>query len=341
MRKAIMFLYCLCLVVSCASFNAPDNADLIFTKFPEKRQLALSKVFDFNIGNVSRMYVADSTLLLKNHDGMNDYFFYQYNMANHELLQKYIQGGRGRGQAFGSLCSGVYKDKLWMFDLTARKIIFAKLRDTLIEEYKVPRFYYNIQPIEGLKILANGSLQSDYKVQQVDLATGKETMGFVKYTNIPEGMNPSSWKRAHESLLYMSPDEQKGVMAYLMTDQLEIFDIKNKRNKLISGPENFKAEFETYKDGAEEMIQRTKKSRQAFENGVVTNKYIYMLYSGKYNNEKNSFYGKSVFVYDWEGNPVKEIKLDREVLCITVTPDDRSLYAFDPKAKCIVKGKLD
>lgn len=258
------------------------------------------------------------------------------------LIQQYIKGGRGEGEAFGSLSSGIYKDKLWLCDISARKVIFAPLGGRSMEEYKLPHFYYNIQPIAELKAIGNGAFHSDYKIQQIDLATGTEDFEFGEYDNVPADIPVAAWKRAHESLLYLSPDEQYAVTACLLSDQIEIFDLKNRTSKLISGPENFKAEFEAYKDqGGKDVIQYTDKTRLAFQDASVTDKYIYLLYSGKKNKERQSFYGAFVYVFDWDGNPVKKLTLDKSVLSIAASQDDKILYTFDEASRTAVYASIN
>lgn len=340
MLKSI--LLSIALVNACSSIHAPAHADLVFTKFPSSEQITLKDLFPIELRTVSKIHLTDSTILFKNHEGVNDFFYYEYLLSNNELIHRYIKGGRGEGEAFGSLSSGIYKDKLWMFDVTARKIIFTHLGGDHTEEYKIPHFYYNVQPIDESKVIGNGAFHSNYKLQQIDLATGTEDFEFGEYQNVPVDIPVAAWKRAHESQLYLSPDERHAIAACLYTDQIEIIDLKTKTSKLISGPENFKAEFKAYKNqGGEDVIQHTEKSRLAFLNASVTDKYIYLLYSGKGNREHKSFYGEYIYVFDWNGNPVKKLTMSKSVLCIAVSQDDKVLYTFDEASQYVLYSNLD
>lgn len=340
MLKSI--LLSLALVNACSSNYAPEHADIVFTKFPSTEHVALKNLFPLDIRSVSKIHLTDSTILFKNHEGVNDYFFYEYLLSRKELVQQYIKGGRGEGEAFGSFSSGIYEDKLWMFDVSARKIIFAGLGSGSIEEYKVPHFYYNIQIVNGLKAIGSGAFHSTYKLQQIDLASETEDFEYGEYNNVPPDVSVGAWKKAYESQFYLSPDEQYGVAASLLSDQIEIFDLQNKTSKVISGPENFKAEFIVYKDDwGKDIVQNTEKTRFAFLNASVTDKYIYLLYSGKNNKADKSFYGEYIYVFDWNGNPVKKLTLDKSVLCIAVSKDDKVLYTFDETSQYALFGNLD
>lgn len=75
---------------------------------------------------------------------------------------------------------------------------------------------------------------------------------------------------------------------------------------------------------------RTDETRYAFVNGAVTDKYIYLLYSGKLNSGIHPEYGKYIYQYDWSGDPIKKWVLDREILSLGLSHDDKTLYAYDP-----------
>lgn len=59
----------------------------------------------------------------------------------------------------------------------------------------------------------------------------------------------------------------------------------------------------------------------------VSEKYIYVLFSGKtLDNGGNE--SKTVLVFDWDGNPIKAIELDKPLRLITVSEDDKYLFGY-------------
>jgi hypothetical protein len=76
-----------------------------------------------------------------------------------------------------------------------------------------------------------------------------------------------------------------------------------------------------------------KGAKNGFITADVTNKYIYSLYGGKAINTSSlkeltySFLSKYVYVFDWDGKPVKRYELDEEVRSITVDEKNNILYA--------------
>ena len=80
-------------------------------------------------------------------------------------------------------------------------------------------------------------------------------------------------------------------------------------------------------DGGQLFSTRlTKESIHGFIEVCPTPKYLYALYSaGKiYEVQRKS---KTVFVFDWDGNPIKELLLDMDVFHIAVNEKDKKMFA--------------
>jgi hypothetical protein len=71
-----------------------------------------------------------------------------------------------------------------------------------------------------------------------------------------------------------------------------------------------------------------RKSPACFLGGTSSEKYFYLLYGGKLINEEEFYKGKFIFVFDWNGNKIKMIELDKEVYSITVDKNDREIFAY-------------
>jgi hypothetical protein len=68
-----------------------------------------------------------------------------------------------------------------------------------------------------------------------------------------------------------------------------------------------------------------------FEDVVVKNKYIYALFNGEKMSERDEKAqgGKTIYVFDYEGKPVKKITLDRRISCLYIDDEERVMYALD------------
>jgi hypothetical protein len=65
-----------------------------------------------------------------------------------------------------------------------------------------------------------------------------------------------------------------------------------------------------------------------FITATVSKDYVYVLYSGRTVKEFGGgfTFGRKIFVFDWDGNPVKCYELNRDAFQIGVDSENKSLY---------------
>lgn len=336
--------------VSCSNAKNKQRKDsIVFAKFPSDEAVTFKNFIKYENGAISRMYIRDTTLIVYDWRGKGGYFFYQYGLNSGSAIRKYIPHGRGKGSALGSLSAGLYKNELWMYDISLSKIIFSTLKEKSFaadstaasRELTFSPDYYNIQFLDDSKIIANGNYQTPKKIQELNLYSGKILADYGIVDDVPKDVPFYAWKRYNEAFMEMKSTNDKIVLAHRLSDQIEIFDLKSRKSITVKGPENYKAEFLSFKshDG-KDLITRNEKSRYAFTQVMSTDKFIYVLYSGNNISGQYIDYAKSLFVYDWQGKIIKRLNFDRYVTGFTVSDDDKSLYAYDVISKHIVTAKI-
>ncbi|MGY3055480.1 hypothetical protein ACVWYG_003696 [Pedobacter sp. UYEF25] len=347
-----MFRYFLIILVFfCGCKNAKKvktERTVIFSKFPKQQNVALHNLIKYDNGVVSRLYLTDTSLIAYDWRGQGGYFFYEYGLQSKQNINKYMPHGRGKGQGLGSLSAGIYKNSLWMYDIILNKIIFADLNgssssaDAIVyKEYPFTEKYYNIQFLSDKKIVANGNYQTPNKIQEVNLNSGKIVADFGVLDGLPKSIPFYAWKRANEAFMALNRTQNKVVLANRFNDNIEIFDLESHKSVKVKGPENYKIEFAFFKsDENKDLIQRNEKSRYGFVRVMATNKNIYALYSGNNRDSNYIDYAKTLYVYNWEGQPMKKLNLDRYISGFTVSNDDKTLYAYDVVSKFIVTTKI-
>ena len=72
-----------------------------------------------------------------------------------------------------------------------------------------------------------------------------------------------------------------------------------------------------------------------FIRGTASNKYIYLLYSGKPIKENDFIKSKYIFIFDWDGKAIKILELDKEVYSICVDEEDHEIYAYTTNDKTL------
>jgi hypothetical protein len=187
-------------------------------------------------------------------------------------------------------------------------------------------------------LLASGDYDSplDYKIAMVNLNTGKTSGHMIPYSSDPSKPFSREDKMAYESFLYIKPLKDKAVIACRYADQIEIIDIKSQQAKIIRGPEGFEPKLAVMiGNGGKKISTRDSETRFAFLTGKVTNQFIYLLFSGYTDQTEHRDYGSTIYVYDWNGKPIKSFLFKNDIKDFAVTTNDSLIYTFNPKTKFV------
>ena len=85
---------------------------------------------------------------------------------------------------------------------------------------------------------------------------------------------------------------------------------------------------------------KTKDTRKAYVNSYVTEKNIYLLYSGCKKNEANWANGTELYVFSWEGQPQKKYILDQPIYTFAVDEDRGVIYSYSIQKDELVKAYI-
>jgi hypothetical protein len=325
-----------------------DENITLFSKFPKEINISFKELCEYNKGIPMSIHFVDSTLIIFNVSHEIESFFYNYSLKRDQLSEGYLKKGRGPSEAIGAFCSGISGNNLWAYDITLKKILMTDKTKAIAKNnpsfntFPLKIDLYNIALIDSTRFLVNGRVDSKYKIQEMDFS-GKIIAEFGEFKHIPENIPLDAVKDACHSFFFQKPSGSKVAMSYLHTDVLEIYEIKKPyRSKAVQGPLGFDLDFKVGTQGKFSYMEKTDETKKAFIAGAVTDKYIYLVYSGLSHAEKADWsYGKFVYVYDWNGNPIKKLNLDRRITGITVSKDDKTMYSYDVDKGFLVEAKIN
>lgn len=348
--KSIMMMILLLGTLSCSNRNDQSKVRLNsissrFENFPEETNITLKEIANYTKGIAKDMFFEDSTLVIFNVSQNVDAFFYNYSLKTKSFSKGYIKIGRGPNEAIGGFCAGILKNKMWMHDITLNKmLIFDKNlafegKPLLTKDYPVSGNYYKISLIDSLTFMAVGDRTSKYKIQLINLITNKKIAEFGEFVGITEASPLDGIKDVFQAFPYVKPSGDKMMLAYRFTDVIEIYDHKNKCIAL-QGPSMLNPDLKFGSRGLLHFFDKKENTKKAFIAGYVTENYLYLAFSGQTRSETWS-YSKFVYVYDWDGNPVKKLILDQFISALAVSPDDKNLYAFDAIHGTIVESNIN
>lgn len=166
----------------------------------------------------------------------------------------------------------------------------------------------------------------------------RESSKIPVYVDYPKNVTDDNLSLAYRGVIGVSPNQEWIAAGSGYADYLSIYSPKGILQKTIRTKENLEPEFVVDKNG---RIGFTEKNRYGYLDVVCTNDLIFALYSGKTHKGDIGYTGKNVYVYNWEGEPICHLVLDRYVRGICVDEKSGLLYALEIFAdKPILRYKL-
>jgi hypothetical protein len=337
-------------ILSCKNKkNAIINDKLVlFSEFPIKDSIKFDNVVEFMEGKADELFLQDTVLIIFNDGNGIDYYFYNYYLNRGFFSKGYLKHGRGPNECLGPFSAGFCSDFFWVYDITLKKILIMDKIEAInsitpkkLNEFTFEANAYDIDFIDNQQFYATGITNTKNKIEEINLISGNIKNAYGSFSFLPEDLPIDGIKDSFLSYIHIRPSGGKLVLPYRYTDVIEIFDINNDfSNIAIQGPEQFEVEFEIGTRAGQHYMVKTKETRKAFVNGTVTDDYIYLLFSGHSRQDKNWSYGKYIFIYDWKGNPVRKLVLDRYVHAFTISEKDNVIYSYDMKTGYIITAKI-
>ena len=324
-----------------------------FNKFPKEDSLFLKNVFELKGLMPSQIHNIDSTLVIFNFArNRKGYCFFNYSLKDNKLSKGYLAYGRGPNEVIGPFGSMIKDNKLWMYDITLKKLMSTELNkaldnsDVKFNSFPIKNFHYQIAPLDTLRYLSVGDRSSLSKIQLIDMISEKTIKEYGKFTLIDDAPIDAV-KDGYQSLITPKPFGDKVVLPYRYEDIIEIYDLKADTSIAVQGPDQIVLDFKPTKIREGESVYMVEKeTRRTYGRATVTDEYIYLPYSGHRRGDRSEEerfkwnYQNVIHVFDWGGNPIKKLVLDCYVSSITVSKDNKTLYSFNPETGYLMKVDL-
>jgi hypothetical protein len=129
-------------------------------------------------------------------------------------------------------------------------------------------------------------------------------------------------------------NQQKDKMMYTCSngDIVHFYEIKENSIEIIKKIEDIYPEYIPQTIGGGISAAMKKENKVGYLSLYSTEMFVYALYSGALASEflrnNKSFSADMLYVYDWDGNIKRKIKLDMECRYICVSDDNKRLYAI-------------
>ncbi|MBG7631548.1 MAG: hypothetical protein IZT56_14115 [Bacteroidetes bacterium] len=357
-RNILIIFICFQIIMSCKENSVEvtlNNNAIMFNEFPREDTITFENLGDYKTGVPKKIFFMDSTLILFNIPKKSKHLFNNYSLKKGEFSKGYVSKGKGPGETIGASCAGVIDDKLWFYDISLNKVLITDKKKAIknnsfypFKEYKLKNHYSRIDLMDSLNFYGIGNFESTSQsiIEKTNLISNEKDEYYGEFRDDLNDIEHGTIKGVYNSSINIKPSGKSIVLGYRHTDLIEIYNLDSGKCIAVQGPEKYGVNFVAKKKTMSYM-GKNEKTRKSFVSGTVTDNYIYLIYSGasaKNTSEENRFdwqYGKFIYVYDWEGNPVKKIILDRHIYAIGISDDDKTLYSHDLNTGYLIYAKIN
>lgn len=321
-----------------------------FTQFPKEVNLSFKDLFEYKKGDPEKLMLLDSIMVIFNQTKGVSHILYRYDLKRKSFFGKgLINKGRGPNEVFSVASFGFNSTSFWLYDVTMKKILsFPKSQllssNPAFKEHYLKADFYQLYMLDDHRFLSTGNRETSFKIQEFN-TEGKVLNEFGQFGKIPANMPMEVVKDASHAIFFLHPKKHKVAIPYHNQDILEIYDLNPPfKCKAIQGPDMFALNFKPATMLNHYFMEKHANLKYAYDLwGATTANYIYLGYSGlTYAVRKmlKAWGGKSIFIYDWNGKPIKRLNLDRRITAFTVSKDNKMIYAYDAERGFIVKAAL-
>lgn len=312
-----------------------DEAFDSFSKFPEKINLIHEEIKTPPVlVSIAETILLDDFFVAM--DMKSDTFFYFFSYPSFEYLGGFITKGKGPGEELFI--------NPFIRHIDENTFLYQTMNSINISEFDINTANINIiekvdLPIELMNLQHLFRLNGFYYGWDITKTTEREFIGYdpVKddifefgpsHPSFEEEIPANMKNRVFEKVLVVKPDKSLFAAAYGKFPILRIYYSEDGRLKNeVRFENNQKFPYALIKDDLPETARE--KVMQNYWKIDATETYIYALYSGKTHGETSREFqfspddiSNELHVWDWEGNPVMKILLDRKIFSFVISPDD-------------------
>ncbi|MCG2616040.1 TolB-like 6-bladed beta-propeller domain-containing protein [Terrimonas sp. NA20] len=341
----LLFLLVIPIVLySCAAMRGNPVSRTDFTNLPEVNATE-QKLLYTELGTPEAMRIyKDSLLLISNNLNRETHHVRVFDIGRRNAINNILPASSKKGGTLSFMSFDISDSLVWVFDVAKNGFIAANL-DTILHgkkgvewysEYRItPQvFFYDAVLLNRSEGLLSGNYDTDEKLVRINFSDSTRNKKLLSYEKDSLIGSSRISKMSYESFMLLRPDKKKLALVTRYADQFELVDLESGTQKRISGPEGFSPQLVPFEDNTGVTVATIgQDSRYGFLRGCVTGKFIYLLFSGYNVRSPRRFYSNTIFVFDWDGHPVKRIRLKNDIIGLAVTSDDKILYTLNPQTK--------
>ena len=331
MKPKIIIILILIIFCSCTKTDKSYSTKNI-SSYPEKSFKIKKQLNSETINNIPdsillpfKMELINNHLLLM--DSKGNKFVHLIDIVEEKYLGSFIDKGQGPGEVQVPWnISKIDDNSFLIYDVAGKKILGFNIDSLLLKEERKAIFEKKInekdicssvQMVKG-NVYYTQDLKANYRLYKLDTLSNKEH-GYGKLINNFNNIKDFNFGQACRAVT----NNNKGIFvtAYQLAPFFEIYNSQTNSWKSILSIDEFSPIYREMESEGNMLFGVTKDTKLGFIDISMSEKYIYLLYSGEIMLDRKSDEANKVLVFDYEGNPVAIYKLNNYISAFKVHED--------------------
>ena len=263
----------------------------------------------------------------------NDKVLYVFNSQTGKKVGEYVNRGQGPGEYYSIFSLGRWKDGMYLFDVNKREMAEIAFKDSV---RIIPRMSFGRElhptfvPLNDDTFIASGFYPEGRFCLIKD--SGKQKEYIIEYPSRDDAekeVTNFAKSQAYSGGIVAHPSGTLFMAYVIKADMLSFYSYENGNVRLIKETLNSFPDYKYDKEN-QRYLGVSRHNSDAYLWGCGTDKYVYLLYSGKNyaDDEEKTFISSQIEVYNWECEKVKTLMLDIPIQGMVVSEDDSTMYAI-------------
>jgi hypothetical protein len=334
-HSKILFLLVV-ILFSCGKTQEPVETIL----FQNKAKLT-GKVIVTGLADPAVIEVIDSMLMVSNYKAEPLLEVYT---TSGVLVKKFLAIGKGPYEilATGDIQFVEDEKAIYVNDLFTKKMLRFTLADMVANPLPKAEIYYALNEEKKTEylfdklVIGKGLIIAESRSPQGRLMLfnnkGEPIAYYLKYPKkdvVDQKLTDMSNAGLYACALATNPSRSKLALATYSADMINVMKIgSNSLDSIWSYTNFFPSGIRVMPMGDELVAIHTEKSRTGNLDIAASDKYVYVLYSGKMLKDPTYMYAEKIRVFSWDGKVSYELDLDVPIRRISVSSDDKFLYGI-------------
>lgn len=342
MKKIFYLLTLFCFVVSCT--NKEQTIENFISSFPKQETIKIHDI-PFETEQIKvpmAMDYLNGCLYFLEYK--TDHFIDVFDCSTGKLRKELIPKGNGPDEFLGITTMTASDGQIMIYDFQLNKIALIpdinhekeeKIQTITLKRDSRVVTYFKSFPLSPGKFITSGFFKDDIHWLLSD-SNGDIVSNFDTYPKDKKMENtsgPADIAYAYQGQFVSNPQKTKGLYTYNFGVILRFCDIS--KDGSITRTKEYIYEHPEYKPLSTEAtysVVYKKECISSFVDMKGTEKYCFLLYSGLRNSELKKdeswkwYTGNNLLIYDWKGNPIRQITLPYQCKAFAIDSEKRILY---------------